>query len=57
MKIFLKARSLVSGKQMYHIPENKYRKLKTVPILLISLSVCATELQFSLCEIQSGFYV
>jgi hypothetical protein len=57
MKIPLKARSLVSGKQAYHIPENKYRQLKTVPIRIISLSVCATEMQFTVCEIESGFYI
>jgi len=56
MKIPLKA-GLVSDKQMYHLPENKYRQLKTVPIRIISLSVCATEMQFTLCEIESGFYI
>ena len=57
MKILLKARNLVSGKQMYHLPENKYRQIKTVPIRLSFLFVCASEMQFSLCGIESGFYV
>jgi len=56
-KIPLKARNLVSGKQMYHLPENKYRQIKTVPIRLSSLFICASEMQFSLCERERGFYI
>jgi len=56
-KTTLKARNLVSGKQMHHLTENKYRQIKTVPIRLSSLFVCASEMQFSLCVIESGFYV
>jgi hypothetical protein len=57
MKILLKARSIVSGKQMYHLPEHTYRQLKTVPIRLISISVCENGMHFTLREIESGFYI
>jgi hypothetical protein len=37
MKLPLKARSLVSGKRMYHFLKHTYRKLYIVPVVLSKL--------------------